>query len=513
MPHVPDSSIQAWVAKAENTGLFTGEGFSENVLQHSAVKSLLYPLSVQKNNQAVYALLKMNGQNIMGIFGNKHTGVGFEGTERNISPDLYAFFCPLTHKNAVLIRKTLPFTAPSLIAGTKATIGLGDRLGIAGPGHIRMVRGHSAAPVLAQQSIRETDLTQRTYEDVLDSSTWAVFQEGYTGPWGADGDHIKTEERVRKILKVGFTMITADVSDHLKNEISVMTETEILNVYKGLDEDYRKRIEKKYLPVELELDTGESIAFSNLDLARISLTYKEAIEHAERLYNAAVDEKGEDAFDFELSVDESSAPTSPQAHLFIANEICEANIKVSSVAPRFVGEFQKAIDYIGDLDAFKRSFRTHAALARYFGYKISVHSGSDKFSVFPVIGELSRGRFHIKTSGTNWLEAVKVIARKDPGLYRELHRKALLTFDRATKYYHVTTNIKKVPDLSTLRDGQLHELFNNPDARQLIHITYGEILSDPLFKERFFYSIEKHIEEYWKSLEAHVGRHLDLLGV
>ncbi|KKN55303.1 hypothetical protein LCGC14_0583470, partial [marine sediment metagenome] len=189
-----------------------------------------------------------------------------------------------------------------------------------------------------------------------------------------------------------------------------------------------------------------------------------------------MDEKGEDAFDFELSVDESSAPTSPQAHLFIANEICEANIKVSSVAPRFVGEFQKAIDYIGDLDAFKRSFRTHAALARYFGYKISVHSGSDKFSVFPVIGELSRGRFHIKTSGTNWLEAVKVIARKDPGLYRELHRKALLTFDRATKYYHVTTNIKKVPDLSTLRDGQLPELFNNPDARQLIHITYGEIL-------------------------------------
>jgi hypothetical protein len=413
----------------------------------------------------------------------------------------------------VLIRKSLPFTAPSSLAGTEATIGLGDRLGIAGPGHIRMIRRHGTAPVLAQQSIRETNLTNRTYEDVLDSSTWSVFQEGYSEPWGADGDHIKTEEWVRKILKIGFTMITADVSDHLKNETNVMTETEILNEYKGQDKHYRKRIEKQYLRVELALDTGESITFSSLELARVSLTYKEAIEHAERLYNVGVQEKGEDGFDFELSVDESSTPTSPQAHLFIAMEIGEANIKVSSIAPRFVGEFQKGIDYTGDLDAFKSSFRTHAALARHFGHKISVHSGSDKFAVFPAIGELSRGRFHIKTSGTNWLEAVKVIARKDPGFYRELHRKALLAFDRATKYYYVSTNIKNVPDLSTLGDEQLPELFNNPDARQLIHITYGEILSNPLFKERFFYSMQKHIEEYWKSLEAHVGRHLDLLGV
>jgi hypothetical protein len=188
-------------------------------------------------------------------------------------------------------------------------------------------------------------------------------------------------------------------------------------------------------------------------------------------------------------------------------------MKITSLAPRFVGEFQKGIDYIGNLEEFERTFATHAALAREFGYRISVHSGSDKFSAFPAVGKLTRGRFHIKTAGTNWLEAVKVIAVKEPDLYRKLHGAALERFGKATSYYHVTTNLNNVPPLSEVSDAGLPDLFDNPDNRQLIHITYGELLKDEEIGAEFFAALHKHIEEYWKALEVHIGRHLETLGV
>jgi hypothetical protein len=372
---------------------------------------------------------------------------------------------------------------------------------------------YRACPVLAQQSVRELDLTGRDYEQVLDASTWAVFQEGYEQPWGADGDHLKSEDWVRTALGLGFTMITADVSDYIKKEYAAKSDDEISDAYEILEGSYRRRIEDTYLSMKVDLDTGETIQFSREVLARTTLIYGQAIEHALRLYLAGVEAKGEGAFDFELSVDETETPTTPEAHLFVALEAKEMGMKIASLAPRFVGEFQKGIDYIGDLEEFERTFATHAAVAKKFGYRISVHSGSDKFSAFPAVGKLTRGRFHIKTAGTNWLEAVKVIAVKEPELYRKLHRAALERFGKATSYYHVTTNLNNVAPLAEVSDADLPGLFDNPDSRQLIHITYGELLRDEDIGIEFFTALHKHIEEYWQALDVHIGRHLEILGV
>jgi hypothetical protein len=231
------------------------------------------------------------------------------------------------------------------------------------------------------------------------------------------------------------------------------------------------------------------------------------------LYHAGKDEAGDENFDFELSIDETPEPTTPQAHAFIALEAEEARIRLASLAPRFVGEFQKGLDYLGDLESFAGAFRTHAALADKFGYRLSIHSGSDKFSIFPLVGALTQGRFHLKTSGTHWLVAVKVMAQVEPGFYRILHRKALERFRKATAYYHITANPDKVPGLSMLRDDELPGLFENPDARQLLHITYGELLSDPSLGKEFNRLLEHHGEDYGAALNRHIGRHLDLLKV
>jgi hypothetical protein len=469
----------------------------------------MVPSSVRRAAGATYALCAIEGREVLGIFGPQDAGGGFRGSR----PEPRLLLCPLDHGNAARLRQVLPYTSPSPLAGLAVSFGTGDRLGLAGPGHLRALRRFAAAPVLAQQSARELELMGRTYEQVLDAATWAVFREGYDRPWGADGDHLKSADWVRTALQAGCTMITADVSEFIRAYYGSQATDELGKAYAGLDSSYRRRIEKSYLPLKLRLDTGEQVVFSEETLARAALIYREAIEHAERLYRAGVEVKGEGGFDFELSVDETETPTSAEAHTFVALEARASGVRVSSLAPRFLGEFQKGIDYIGDLEAFRRSLRTHAALARELGYRLSIHSGSDKFSVFPAIGAETHGRFHLKTAGTSWLEAVRVIASREPELFREQHRRALAVYPAARRYYHVTPDLEKIPDPARLPDGELTGLLEQADARQLLHVTYGELLREESLKGRFYRALESHLEEYWAALERHIGRHLEALGV
>lgn len=506
--------IDGWMRHARELGLITAEGsLAERVGSTPGVEALLYPCSVRREKQAVYALLRLDGERALGIFGPAECFQGFSGQRKSLRTSPQGLFCPLEHGNAERLRRVLPFTAPSPLSGQAVTFGLGDRLGLAGPGHIQIISEYAAAPILAQQSVRELELTGRDYEQVLDASTWAVFQEGYILPWGADGDHLKSEDWVRKALVIGFTMITADVSEHIRKQYAALPEKDIQREYAALDEGYRRRIEDRYLPIRMLLDSNDVVAFTRGTLARTALVYRLALEHAARLYRAGVEVNREGGFDFELSVDETDTPTTPEAHAFIALEARAAGIQVSSLAPRFVGEFQKGIDYIGEVQAFERSLQTHAALARHLGHRLSIHSGSDKLAVFPIIGRLTGGRFHIKTSGTSWLEALRLIAAEEPALYRTLHHKARQGYDRAARYYHVTPNLSKLPDIDRLRDDQLPELLDQPDTRQLLHITYGELLRDKAFRAGFFDALQKHIGKYWAALRRHIGRHLDLLGV
>ena len=454
-----------------------------------------------------FALYLLEGRQLLGIRGSGDARRGFKG-EAGAGG---TFFCAPDHENAARLRRVLPFTAPSPVGGQAVSFGVGDRLGVAGAGQLRALKRHAVSPVLAQQSVRELELMGRDYPAVLDAATWAVFQEGYELPWGADGDHLKTEDWVRTALQAGFTMITADVSEHLHGRYAAVPADELKAGYQALDPDYRARIEKTYPALTLKLDTGEAVSFTAETLTRTALVYREAIEHAQRLYRAGQEVRPD--FDFELSVDETATPTTLEAHAFVALEAREAGIPVSSLAPRFIGEFQKGIDYIGDPTAFERSLSAHAALARALGHRLSVHSGSDKFTVFPAIGRQTQGRFHIKTSGTSWLEALRVLAACEPTLYRALHARALAGFPAARRYYHVTPDLGAVPDLRKLPDAALPGLLDQRDARQLVHVTYGEILKDAAFKEQFFAALGRRLEEYWSALERHVGRHLELLGV
>jgi len=415
------------------------------------------------------------------------------------------------HENADVLRALFPFTAPSPVLGYPRTVGVGDRLGIAGPGHLAVFEKYDAVPVLAQQSIRELDLTGRTYRDVIDSSTFAVFTEDFRKPFGADGDHIKTPRDIEYALGCGATMLTLDCSEHIRNDVEDMPLDKVSTEYKK-----DPVLEERYLNKSFKI--GDTvISFDEETLMRTVLIYGKAVDFAAKIYDRYF--RYNDKVDVELSIDETMTPTKPFQHFFVSNELYLRNVKLASVAPRFCGEFQKGIDYIGDVKQFEKEFIEHAAIADHFGYKISVHSGSDKFSVFPAVGKYSGQRFHLKTAGTNWLEAMKLVAIKDPSLYREVHTFALDHFFDALKYYHVTTDLSKIPALSSLEDKDLPDLFKNNDSRQLIHITYGLILSankedgTSLFRDRLYKLWHDHRDGYIELLENHIGNHLSTLGV
>jgi hypothetical protein len=184
-------------------------------------------------------------------------------------------------------------------------------------------------------------------------------------------------------------------------------------------------------------------------------------------------------------------------------------VKWVSLAPRYVGDFEKGVDYIGDLDRFEDSFAAHLAVARSFGpYKLSLHSGSDKFSIYPIAARLAGDLVHLKTAGTSYLEALRTIGAVDAGLFREIvaFARGRYAVDRAT--YHVSAEVERMPDITNWPDRDLTSLLDNFDAREVLHVTFGSVLHNPAFRQRFFDALKNNEETYAEMLEAHFDRHL-----
>lgn len=476
----------------------------------------VYPRSINEVGEALLMMVREEKEKFLVVIGEDNRLQNLKGTETE-EDGLKVKVCALSNENCSVIREVFPYTNPQSHKGKDITIGLGDRLGLASPGHIETVRDLDVFPVLSQQSIRELNLTGRTYEDVISAAAWAVFQEGYTKGYGADGDHLKTADEVKMSLDVGMTMITLDCSEHIDNSAADADVSELKEKYSRFPKEEREKWEERYSGKTINVG-DYSFHISEEDMVRMACVYGGAIHHTLDIYHNLIAKCGR-PIDFEMSIDETLTPTSPASHYFVAAELIDAGVEITSLAPRFCGEFQKGIDYIGDLEQFTEEFTVHAAIADHFGYKISVHSGSDKFTVFPVVGEKTNGKYHLKTAGTNWLEAVRVIAQHKPDLYRRMHAFALEHLEEAKKYYHIGAKVENIPALDDLKDCDLPELMNKDDSRQVLHITYGLILQaedengNTLFRDELYNVLYEYEKEYTEALRKHIGRHIQTLGL
>jgi tagaturonate epimerase len=484
----------------------------ENIHHHESSVSFYKP-SIHKKSNAIIAMARDSKEKFLMIFSTREDGVIAEFSGEQIGEDvIIARKCPLNDHNAAMLRKLFPWTAPISLRERKTTVGCGDRLGCASVGHIAACREFQVTPVLAQQSMRELDLTGRTYRQVVDDATFQVYQAGFTDGYGADGDHLKTIPDMDTALAADMPMITLDLSEVMNAAAGDWSDEKIDAAFAKLPADVQARIVETYADKDFTFGAN-TVVFDAATAKRCAVMYLGALDFGKKV-NDHLEAKRGDQYDLEISIDETTSPTLPSHHLFIIMELHLREVEVTSLAPRFIGEFQKAVDYIGDTDEFDRQFRIHADIAKAHGdYKVSIHSGSDKFMVYPTIGEMTGMRLHLKTAGTSWLEAVRVIAENDATLYRTIHKCALDNFNDMLKLYHITADISIIPDVDSMSDTELPALMDMNEARQLIHITYGPILNDKKIRPLFFEAMHKFEEEYHETIKKHFVKHLSLLGV
>jgi tagaturonate epimerase len=482
-------------------------------IDHPESAFSFYSDSINKMGDSIVAMARDSKSRFLVVISScdDETIVEFTG-DRIGTDEIAAKICPLNAANAKALRKVFPWTAPISLRDRKTTVGCGDRLGCATVGHIAAAKEFQVTPVLAQQSIRELALTGRTYRDVVDDTCFMVFQAGYKDGYGADGDHLKTIDDIDVALAADMLMITLDLSDIMNAAAGDWAQAEVDAEFDKFPEATKQHILDTYADKTFTVKSS-TIEIDAATAKRCAVMYLGALDYAATVHEHLAERRG-NKFDLEVSIDETTSPTLPSHHLFIAKELLLRNVEFTSLAPRFIGEFQKGIDYIGDKAEFDRQFRVHADIAQANGdYKVSIHSGSDKFMVYPTIGEMTGMRLHLKTAGTSWLEAVRVIAQHDPALYRSMHKCSLDNFAEMQELYHITADLNKIADIDTLTDEELPALMEQLEARQLLHITYGPILNDKVIRPLFFAAMHKFEKEYHQGIYKHFYKHLNLLGV
>ena len=514
------------------TVLFKEELLSTDQKDNSLIKKQLpdlgeleiYPRSVHEYLDEIFFIARSGTKKFLYIyFENQNDSIAkkFEGSviTFNGTQNYYLKRCEKNSFNRRMLQTLFRFTNPQVM-GLIDTFGFGDRLGLANPAHIRSLRNSNFKPILAQQSIRELSRTNRTPGEVMDAAVWAVFQEGYHNGFGADADHLKTKEDIDLMVKNGFKMFTFDPGEYVHNEADTLREDELDEIISKQNWQQLKTnfddLHLEYVDKEIKINEKYLIKATEENLKRALIKYGDALVHIKNMCQHLKSKHPDYKSEVEVSVDETESVTSPFEHYFIANELKRLSVKLVSLAPRFIGDFEKGIDYKGDLDTFKVEYIKHISIAKYFGtYKLSLHSGSDKFSVYRVIGNLKSGVTHVKTAGTSYLEALKVVAVKEPNVFRDILDYSRNLYENEKHSYHVSADLNKVKGANLYSDEELIALFNLDDARQILHVTFGKILTDKnddggfIFKDKIFNCLKENEELHYKFLIDHFHKHLD----
>ena len=373
----------------------------------------------------------------------------------------------------------------------KYSFGIGDRFAHEGINQLKALIeaeeqfGVHFVPVW-NKSNREHQIVGTEPMAVREEADAAVAALGYKDQYFVDADHINLNNVDRFIEASDF--FTIDVADYIGKTGS---------------------LEERFLP---------------------------AIKEAGKIYRHIAEVKGADNFVTEVSMDEVDNAQSPEELRYILKELAAENVPLQTIAPKFTGRFNKGVDYRGDLELFEKEFEQDlqviAGCVKEYGLpenlKLSIHSGSDKFSIYPIMGRLIRkydAGIHIKTAGTTWLEENIGLAVADPAaleLAKKIYVNALGRMEELTVPYATVIDIdeSKLPSpeevaawdaetyARTMRHNQADPLYN-PSFRQLIHVSY-KIAAE--LGDEFYPALEKHTDVIGEQITANLcERHINRL--
>ena len=404
----------------------------------------------------------------------------------------------------------------------KYSMGIGDRFEHQGKAQLRAIQkfqenGVNVAPVW-NKSHREHEIIGTEPPSVEKEAKAAVEALGWDRNYYVDADHIGLDNVDLFIDSSNY--FTLDVADMIGEKADQSKIDDFVAKYK-------KYTDKADLPKALR---NESI--SETDIQEIAKKYLHAIEAAGKIYQHIKAEKGEGNFITEVSMDETENPQTPVEMFFILAAIAEEGIPAQTIAPKFSGEFYKGIDYVGDISAFRKEFKADLEVISYCvetfelpeNLKISIHSGSDKFSIYKPIQELLQEKdagLHIKTAGTTWLEEIHgLILSGDEGLdfAKNIYKQALDRIDELSTPYADVINIDKseLPSKSEIGTVSADEFANmlvndldnpkyNIHLRQLLHLSY-KLPAENL--DNYYELLEKYEETVAKEVTNNIYRHI-----
>lgn len=373
----------------------------------------------------------------------------------------------------------------------KYSFGVGDRFAHEGVNQLKaLIRAEELYGVhfvpVWNKSNREHTIVGTVPMETRQEADAAVAALNYTDQYFVDADHINLTNVDKFIDACDF--FTIDVADYIVKEGTV---------------------EERFLP---------------------------AIKEAGKIYRHICEKKGAENFVTEVSMDEVDVAQTPEELRFILKAIAEEGIPAQTIAPKFTGRFNKGVDYVGDLAQFEKEFEEDLQVIqeciKAYGLpanlKLSIHSGSDKFSIYPIMGKLLKKYdmgIHVKTAGTTWLEEIIGLSVADADalalakkIYRQsLGRMAELTVPYATV---IDVHVDELPDpdevdkwdadtfARTLRHNESDPLYNQ-SMRQLLHVSF-KIAAE--LKDEYIPALEKHADVIGAQIAENIGeRHVKIL--
>ncbi len=372
----------------------------------------------------------------------------------------------------------------------KYTFGTGDRFARQGRAQLRAVQQANADAGLAvhpvwNKSNREHLLIGSRPDDLRAEADDAVQALDWSGAYYVDADHIGLET-VDAFLDAS-DFYTLDVADF----VGVAADAASVDAFAASLERRGGTLMVPGLVAPLDLGADATRAAAG--------KFLRAIQEAGRVYRYIEAKKGRDGFVTEASIDETDTPQTPAELLLILAMIAQEGIPAQTVAPKFTGRFNKGVDYVGDLTRFEQEFDADLAVVKFavreFGLpdtlKLSVHSGSDKFSLYPIINRQLKAHgagVHVKTAGTTWLEELIGLAEVGGdalALAQDVYAEAHGRYDELTKPYAAVIDVdrSKLPDPADVREWPSERYVRalrhdpgcpeyNPSFRQLLHVAF-----------------------------------------
>jgi len=366
----------------------------------------------------------------------------------------------------------------------KYSVGTGDRFGRQGLAQLHafetLARHGVEATIVWNKSNREHVIIGTKAKDQREAADRSVKAAGYKGQYCVDADHIGMHNVDGFIPYADF--FTIDVADFIGKPAPQDRIDGFVSAYAYLAKD-------KSAPVAISME----------DIGNSAKKYLFAIDEAAKVYQRILQGRPDGDFHVEVSMDETDLPQSPAELAVILAGLADAKVPVQTIAPKFTGRFNKGVDYVGDVAGFEKEFEADARVAiwaaKAFGLpeslKLSVHSGSDKFSIYPGIKRICSSLgcgFHLKTAGTTWLEELIGLAEAGGGglaLAKEVYEKAYARYDELAGPYAAVIDVSmaRLPSprdvnawtaeryVAALRHDRKNPLFNQ-DLRQLLHIGY-----------------------------------------